>query len=105
MLPDVTFDIAELVREDKGLAIFPQRLPPILAQRMDRHGEETELHWPCSTSSLDLLPRAVGVRRPEHRVQRRNCVQNSIIVDMIGPLAQSRARKRFKVHADVIGVR
>src|SRR4030088_45686 len=44
MLADIAFDVAEFVRQDKGFAVLPQRLPPILAQRMDRHGEEAKFH-------------------------------------------------------------
>jgi hypothetical protein len=36
---------AELIGEDKRLAVFGERLPPILVQRMDRHGEEAELRF------------------------------------------------------------
>ena len=44
VLADIAFGEAELVGEDEGLAILAQRLPPVLVQRMDRHGEEAELH-------------------------------------------------------------
>jgi len=44
MLADIAFDIAELVRKDERLAILAQRLSPVLLDRMDRHGEEAELH-------------------------------------------------------------
>src|SRR5687768_14736774 len=44
VLADITLDEAELVGEQEGLAILAQRLPPILAEAMDRHGEKAELH-------------------------------------------------------------
>ena len=51
VLADIAFGEAELVGEQERLAVLAQRLPPVLVQRMDRHGEEAELHW---TSQLDL---------------------------------------------------
>ena len=44
VLADIAFGEAELVGEDERLAVLAQRLPPVLVQRMDRHGEEAELH-------------------------------------------------------------
>jgi hypothetical protein len=44
MLADIALGETELVGEDESLTIFPQRLPPVLVQRVDRHREETELH-------------------------------------------------------------
>ena len=44
VLADIAFDEAELVGQDEGLAVLAQRCPPVLVQRMDRHGEEAELH-------------------------------------------------------------
>jgi hypothetical protein len=40
VLADVALDEAELVGEDEGLAVLAERFPPVLVQRMDRHGEE-----------------------------------------------------------------
>src|SRR3984957_18529015 len=44
MLAAIAFAVAELVGEDEGLAIFPQRLGVGTRQRMDGHDEEAELH-------------------------------------------------------------
>ncbi len=44
MLADIAFGVAEFVGEQERLAILAQRLPPILVERMDRHGEEAEVH-------------------------------------------------------------
>src|SRR3954453_18102238 len=44
MLADIAFDVAELVGEDERLAILAQRNAPVLLDRMDRHGEEAEVH-------------------------------------------------------------
>jgi hypothetical protein len=44
VLAHIAFHIAELVRQDEGLAILAQALPPLLVEGMDRHGEESELH-------------------------------------------------------------
>ena len=41
---DIGFREAKLIGQDECLAIFSQALPPILVQRMDRHGEETQFH-------------------------------------------------------------
>jgi hypothetical protein len=46
MLAAQTFDIAQLIGKDKGLAILPQALPPVLSERMDRHRKETQFHCP-----------------------------------------------------------
>ncbi len=35
---------AELVGEHEGFAVLAERLAPVLVERMDRHGEEAELH-------------------------------------------------------------
>ena len=44
VLADIALGEAELVGKDESLAILAQGLPPILVQRMDRHGEKAELH-------------------------------------------------------------
>ena len=44
VLADIAFGVAELVGEDERLAILAQRLAPVLLERMDRHGEEAEIH-------------------------------------------------------------
>src|SRR3954470_15206265 len=45
MLTDIAFGVAELVGEDESLAILAQRHAPVFLQRMNRHGEEAEVHW------------------------------------------------------------
>ena len=53
VLADVALHEAELVGQDERLAVLPERHPPILLERMDRHGEEAELHgW---SLLLDVL--------------------------------------------------
>ena len=44
MLAAITFAVAELVGEDEGLAILPQRLGVGTRQRVDGHDEKAELH-------------------------------------------------------------
>ena len=44
VLADIAFGVAELVGQDERLAVLAQRLPPVLVERMDRHGEEAEVH-------------------------------------------------------------
>jgi hypothetical protein len=41
---DIALHEAELVGQDEGLAVLPERQPPVLLQRMERHGEEAEFH-------------------------------------------------------------
>ena len=41
---DIGLGEAEFIGEQKGFAVLLQRLPPILGQGMDRHGEEAEFH-------------------------------------------------------------
>ena len=56
VLADVALDEAELVGEDERLAVLAQRRPPVLAQRMDRHGEEAEFHAPKFAPQSPALP-------------------------------------------------
>jgi hypothetical protein len=44
MFADIGLGEPEFVGQEEGFAIFAQRLPPILVERMDRHGKETEIH-------------------------------------------------------------
>ena len=57
VLADIALGEAELVGEDEGLAVLAQRLPPVLVQRMDRHGEEAELHRDAPGGDGDLRAR------------------------------------------------
>src|SRR4051794_20921822 len=50
VLADIALGIAEFVREQERFAVLLQRLPPVLADRMHRHGEESELHSICASS-------------------------------------------------------
>ncbi len=44
VLADIGLGEAQLVREQERFAVLLQRQPPILVERMDRHGKEPELH-------------------------------------------------------------
>jgi hypothetical protein len=44
MFTDVGLREAEFVSQKESLAIFLEGEPPILAQRMNWHGEETQFH-------------------------------------------------------------
>ena len=44
VLAGISLNKAEFVGKYKSLAVFAQRLSPILVERMDRHGEEAEFH-------------------------------------------------------------
>ncbi|MCP1976137.1 hypothetical protein M2181_008322 [Bradyrhizobium elkanii] len=46
VLADIRLGEPELIREQKSLTILPERLPPILVEKMDRHRKKTELHDP-----------------------------------------------------------
>src|SRR5260370_42045158 len=63
VLADIAGDIAELIRQDEGLAILAQGLPPLLVEGMDRHGEETELHLDLRWSHSSSL-RGISACRP-----------------------------------------
>ena len=46
MFADITFGKAQSVGQQERLLILAQALLPILAQGLDRHGEEAKLPWP-----------------------------------------------------------
>jgi len=44
VLADIGLAEPEFISQQERLAVLVERLPPILAERMDRHGKEPELH-------------------------------------------------------------
>jgi hypothetical protein len=74
---DITLGKAQLVGQDERLAILAQRCPPILVERMDRHGEEAELHdssraarhWAASCENLATLAAPYELIYPRVRHQ------------------------------------
>jgi hypothetical protein len=70
VLADIAFGVAELVGENESLAILAQRLPPVLVERMDRHGEEAEVHLILRRSNFVMpghSPVEDGRERPDGR--------------------------------------
>ena len=60
VLADISFDKAELVSQQERLTILAQGLPPVLVQRMDRHGEKAEFHGVSAARPDAVLARKLA---------------------------------------------
>src|ERR1700722_20878810 len=54
MLADIGLGKPEFIGQQEGFTILPERLTPILVERMDWHGKETEIHG-CSSLERILM--------------------------------------------------
>jgi hypothetical protein len=59
VLANIGLTEPEFIRQQKGLAILLEGKPPILADWMDRHGEEPEIHGSRLPKASFLLTESV----------------------------------------------